>query len=99
MMIISEDRQVIVNTNNCVDIFIHPIKTKILCGSIANGPQKDIGSYDSREKVNRAFGFLMRAVNEGVEVFTMPRNSDERLNTNLRNTGGFRTTQTNGKAK
>lgn len=49
MMIISEDRQVIVNTNNCVDIFIHPIKTKILCGSIANGPQKDIGQYDSRK--------------------------------------------------
>lgn len=41
----------------------------------------------------------MRAVNEGVEVFTMPRNNDERLNTNLRNTGGFRTTQTNGKTK
>lgn len=49
-MIISEDRQVIVNTNNCVDIFIHPIKTKILCGSIANGPQKDIGSYDSEKR-------------------------------------------------
>lgn len=98
-MIISEDRQVIVNTNNCVDIFIHPIKTKILCGSIANGPQKDIGSYDNREKVNRAFGFLMRAILEGEEAFAMPSNDDERLNTNLRNTGGFRITQTNGKTK
>lgn len=61
MIIISEDKQVIVNFDNCVDAFIHPIKTKILCGSIANGPQKEIGVYDSREKVNRAFGFLIRA--------------------------------------
>ena len=99
MLIISEDRQVIVNFSNCVDAFIHPIKTKILCGSIANGPQKEIGVYDSREKVNRAFGFLIRAISEDVEVFAMPRNGDERLNTSLRNNGGFRTLQTNGKTK
>lgn len=99
MLIISEDRQVIVNFNNCVDAFIHPIKTKILCGSIANGPQKEIGVYDSREKVNRAFGFLIRAISEDVEVFAMLRNGDERLNTSLRNNGGFRTLQTNGKTK
>lgn len=99
MIIISEDRQVIVNFNNCVDAYIHPLKNKIFCESIANGPQKNIGGYDNPEKTKRAFGFLIRALNEGVEVFTMPGNNDERLNTSLRNNGGFRTLQTNGKTK
>lgn len=99
MLIISEDRQVIVNLDNFTEIRLHDGNYRILCEKTTGGPQRSIGDYDSLEKAKRAFGFLSRAILEGKESFAMLSNDDERLNTSLRNTGCFRTTQTNGKTK
>lgn len=99
MLIIGANKKGIVNVDNVTEIFVQENKRKILCTTIGDRLQKDIGSYDSIEKAVRAFGFLSRAIMEGKEVFAMPSNDDERLNTTLRGTGGFRTTQTNRKTK
>lgn len=99
MLIIGADKQVIINVDNFTEIRLHDGSNRVLCEKTTGGPQRSIGDYDSLEKTKRAFGFLTRAILEGEVAFAMPSNDDERLNTNMRNTGGFRTTQTNGKTK
>ena len=99
MLIISENEEVIVNVDNCTNIYIHKEWGRILCEKTINSPHCELGRYDTREKAKRAFGILVNAMLNDKQVFKLPSNDDERLNTTLRGTGGFRTTQTNGKAK
>lgn len=99
MLIISENEDVIVNVDNCTNIYIHKENGRILCEKTVNRPHCELGRYDTKEKARRAFGILVNAMLNDKQVFKLPSNDDDRLNTNLRNTGGFRTTQTNGKTK
>lgn len=99
MLIISENEDVIVNVDNCTNIYIRKENGRILCEKTVNSPHCELGRYDTKEKARRAFGILVNAMMEGKQVFRLPGNNDERLNTSLRNNGGFRTLQTNGKTK
>lgn len=99
MLIVSSNRDVIVNVDNVTNIYIHKDGNKIACEKMYNSPHTTLGIYDSKEKCIRAFNRLINAIERDCYSFVLPRNDDKDLNTQLKAGGRFRVGQTNGKTK
>ena len=85
MIIISEDeRNIIFLEREIRNINIHSSKKKIMA-SYFDPVSRDIilGEYDSSKKCERAFGLLILALEDDKEIFRMPKNNDNILNTQL----------------
>lgn len=99
MLIVSSNRNVIVNVDNVTNIYIHKDGNKIACEKMYNSPHTTLGIYDSKEKCAKAFGRLINAIERGCYSFVLPNNHDDELNTHIKSGGRFRVGQTNGKTK
>jgi hypothetical protein len=86
MIIISEDERNIIflEREKIRNINIHSSKKKIMA-SYFDPVSRDIilGEYDSSKKCERAFWFLILALEDDKEIFRMPKNNDDILNTQL----------------
>lgn len=86
MIIISEDERNIIflEREKIRNINIHSSNKKIMA-SYFDPVSRDIilGEYDNSKKCERAFGFLILALEDEKEIFRMPKNNNDILNTQL----------------
>lgn len=83
MIVISDKKTIIINTEKITHFNIHQDGKKIMASfGIVGNPSMTIGSYENKKQTERAFGILINAFKEMKEVFEMPNSADARLNTN-----------------
>ncbi|WP_455059002.1 hypothetical protein [Parvimonas micra] len=84
MIIVADNEKNIFFTDKFFDIYINVSTKKIMASYTDTGRRQAIlGEYDTLKKCERVFGFLLLALEDDKDIFRMPKNNDESLNTQL----------------
>lgn len=84
MIIVADNEKNIFFTDKFFDIYINISTKKIMASYTDTGRRQAIlGEYDTLKKCERAFWFLILALEDDKEIFRMPKNNDDILNTQL----------------
>lgn len=87
MIIINDKRNQIIFSDCLASINIHTDGQRIMATFKEVGTKDGIlGKYSDHKKTERAIGLLIRALEQEKEVFYMPTDNDQELNTTI--TGG-----------
>jgi hypothetical protein len=80
MVICNDKRDVVVFTTTMSEINIHTNRKKIVVSFNPALPPLTIGSYSTSGNADRAFGWLVKALEDGKDFFQMPNDNEVSAN-------------------
>lgn len=100
MVIINDKENILVVFDGATirSININTDGKRIMANSANNAPPICIGTYETNIKAERAFSSLVSAIEQGKEVYYMPKDIDIKIN-RQRGAGRILYNKTNGKTR